>query len=58
MTIEILHLDGVWRVSMLRDLDPYPGETEGEKVAWLNERCRPQRGIDIFRVQVPAEGRG
>lgn len=57
MTIEILHLDGVWRVSMLRDFDPYPGETEGEKVAWLNERCRPQRGIDIFRVQVPAEGR-
>ncbi len=51
MTIEILHLDGVWRISMLRDLDSYPGETEEAKIAWLNERCRPQRGIDIFRKQ-------
>lgn len=51
MTIEVLHLDGVWRVSLLRDFSPYPGETEEEKVEWLNERCRSRRGIDIWRVQ-------
>ena len=51
MTVEILHLDGIWRTTLLRDWWAYPGDTEEEKVAWLNQRCWPQAQRDIFRIK-------
>lgn len=54
-TVEILHLDRVWRTSMLQDLEAYPGATDDEKIAWLNQRCWPQTQRNIWRLKTETD---